>query len=140
MCIRDRPYTNLQWARFFGAVGRDDMVEHPWVTNMEARSRNIGALYDMVAQIALTRSTQEWVDLMETVDIPAMPVRNLADLPNDPHLVATGFFQQVEHPSEGAIWTTRPPVRFSATPARHDHRPAPKLGEHTEEILGPDGD
>lgn len=134
------PYTNLQWARFFGAVGRDDMVEHPWVTNMEARSRNIGALYDMVAQIALTRSTQEWVDLMETVDIPAMPVRNLADLPNDPHLVATGFFQQVEHPSEGAIWTTRPPVRFSATPARHDHRPAPKLGEHTEEILGPDGD
>ena len=77
---------------------------------------------------------------METIDIPAMPVRNLSDLPADPHLAATGFFQQVDHPSEGPIWTTRPPVRFSETPARHDHRPAPRLGEHTKEILGPDDD
>ena len=45
------------------------------------------------------------------------------------------FFQRVAHPTEGAIWTTKPPVKFSATPARHDLRPAPRLGEHTEEIL-----
>ena len=134
------PYTNLQWARFFKSVGRDDMVEHPWVTNMEARSRNIGALYDMVAQVALTRTTQEWIDMMDAVDIPAMPVRSLADLPTDPHLEATGFFQQVDHPSEGPIWTTKPPIRFSKTPARHDHRPAPLLGEHTDEVFGPDSD
>jgi formyl-CoA transferase len=130
------PYTNLQWARFFKAVGRDDMVDHIWVTDMAARSRNIGAVYDMVAQVALTRTTEEWLTLTEEADIPAMPVRNLAELPGDPHLAATGFFQRIEHPSEGPIWTTRPPVRFSATPARHDHRPAPRLGEHTEEILG----
>jgi formyl-CoA transferase len=91
----------------------------------------------MVAHIALTRTTDEWLDLMEQADIPAMPVRNLSDLPNDPHLAATGFFQRIDHPTEGAIWTTRPPVRFSATPARHDHRPAPRLGEHSDEILGP---
>ncbi len=131
------PYTNLQWARFFKVVGRDDMIDHIWVTDMDARSRNIGALYDMVAQIALTRTTEDWLALMEQADIPAMPVRNLSDLPNDPHLAATGFFQQIDHPTEGAIWTTRPPVRFSATPARHDHRPAPRLGEHSDEILGP---
>jgi len=134
------PYTNQQWTRFFKAVGRDDMVAHPWISDMEERSRNIGALYDMVAQIAVTRTTQEWIDLMEEADIPAMPVRNLADLPADPHLAATGFFQQIEHPTEGPIWTTKPPIRFSETPARHDHRPAPHLGEHSEEILGPDGD
>lgn len=134
------PYTNLQWSRFFKAVGRDDMVVHPWVTDLDARSRNIGALYDMVAQIALSRTTQEWLDLMEAADIPAMPVRQLSDLPADPHLAATGFFQQIEHPSEGTIWTTKPPIRFSETPARNDHRPAPRLGEHTGEILGTDDD
>ncbi|MGK7655153.1 CoA transferase, partial [Roseovarius sp. B08] len=134
------PYTNVQWARFFKTVGRDDMIDHVWVTDMDARSRNIGAVYDMVAQIALTRTTDDWLDLMEQADIPAMPVRNLSDLPNDPHLAATGFFQRIDHPTEGAIWTTRPPVRFSATPARHDHRPAPRLGEHSDEILGPDGE
>jgi formyl-CoA transferase len=131
------PYTNVQWARFFQAVGRDDMIDHVWVTDMDARSRNIGAVYDMVAQIALTRTTDDWLALMEQADIPAMPVRNLSDLPNDPHLAATGFFQRIDHPSEGPIWTTRPPIRFSATPARHDHRPAPRLGEHSDEILGP---
>lgn len=131
------PYTNVQWARFFKAVGRDEMIDHVWVTDMDARSRNIGAVYDMVAQIALTRTTDDWLAMMEDADIPAMPVNNLSDLPNGPHLVATGFFQQMDHPSEGAIWTTRPPIRFSATPARHDHRPAPRLGEHDEEIFGP---
>ncbi|MEP9357000.1 CoA transferase [Xanthobacter sp. KR7-65] len=131
------PYTNAQWARFFKVVGRDDMVGHPWVTDMDERSRNIGAVYDLVAQIALTRTTEEWLDLMEQADIPAMPVRKLSDLPGDPHLAATGFFQKIEHPTEGPLWTTRPPVRFSATPARHDFRPAPRLGEHTDEILGP---
>ena len=134
------PYTNVQWARFFMAVGRDDMIDHIWVTDMDARSRNIGAVYDMVAQIALTRTTDDWLALMEQADIPAMPVNNLSDLPSDPHLAATGFFQQIDHPSEGAIWTTRPPIRFSATPARHDHRPAPGLGEHDEEIFGPGGE
>ncbi len=134
------PYTNVQWARFFQAVGRDDMVDHDWVTDMDARSRNIGAVYDMVAQIALTRTTDDWLALMEQADIPAMPVHNLSDLPSDPHLAATGFFQKIEHPTEGPIWTTRPPIRFSATPARHDHRPAPRLGEHSDEILWPGGE
>ncbi|MCD1627608.1 CoA transferase [Seohaeicola saemankumensis] len=131
------PYTNVQWARFFQTVGRDDMAGHVWVTDMDTRSRDIDAVYDLVAQIALTKTTKEWLDLMQQADIPAMPVQKLSDLPNDPHLAATGFFQQIDHPTEGAIWTTRPPVRFSATPARHDHRPAPRLGEHTHEILGP---
>ena len=134
------PYTNAQWARFFKTVGRDDMINHVWVTDMDTRSRNIGALYDMVARIALTRTTADWLALMEQADIPAMPVNTLSDLPNDPHLSVTGFFQKVEHPTEGTIWMTRPPIRFSATPARHDLRPAPGLGEHNDEIIGPGGD
>lgn len=129
------PYSNAQWARFFTAVGREDMLTHPWVTSMDERSVNIGGIYDMVAQIASERTTGEWIDLMEQADIPAMPVRLLKDLPQDPHLLATGFFQQIDHPTEGQIWTTKPAVKYSATPARYDITPAPKLGEHNAEIL-----
>lgn len=131
------PYTNAQWARFFKAVGRDDMLDHPWVTSMDERSANIGAVYDMVAQIAAERTTADWITLTEQADIPAMPVRLLKELPNDPHLAATGFFQQIDHPTEGKIWTTKPSVKYSATPARHDFLPVPKLGEHSTEILKP---
>lgn len=129
------PYSNAQWARFFTAVGRDDMLDHPWVTDMDERSQNIGAVYDMVAQMAPERTTAEWLALTQEIDVPAMPVNRLSDLPNDPHLAATGFFQQLEHPSEGKIWTTRSPVKFSRTPASTDQRMAPLLGEQSEEIL-----
>ncbi|MBV1896455.1 MAG: CoA transferase [Rhodobacteraceae bacterium] len=129
------PYSNAQWARFFTAVGRDDMLDHPWVTDMDERSQNIGAVYDMVAQMAPERTTAEWLALTQEIDVPAMPVNRLSDLPNDPHLAATGFFQQLEHPSEGKIWTTRSSVKFSRTPASTDQRMAPLLGEQSEEIL-----
>ncbi|OUS05458.1 CoA transferase [Rhodobacterales bacterium 52_120_T64] len=129
------PYSNAQWARFFTAVGREEMLDHPWVTSMDERSANIGGIYDMVAQIAPERTTADWITLMEKADIPAMPVRSLKDLPQDPHLAATGFFQQIDHPTEGPIWTTKPAVKYSATPARYDIAPVPKLGEHNEDIL-----
>jgi formyl-CoA transferase len=129
------PYTNAQWARFFKVVGRDDMIDHIWVTDMDERSKNIGAVYDMVAQMAPRHTTEEWFDLLKEADIPAMPVRQLRDLPDDPHLVATEFFQRLDHPTEGPIWTTRPPVKFSRTPARADRAPAPVLGEHDDDIL-----
>lgn len=131
------PYTNAQWTRFFKVVGREDMLDHPWVTSMDERSKNIGAVYDMVAQMAPQHTTQEWFELMTKADIPAMPVRKLADLPHDPHLQAAEFFQKIEHPTEGSIWTTRPPVKYSRTPARADRLPAPHPGEHDDEILSP---
>jgi len=126
------PYTNQQWSRFFTAIDRPDMLDHPWVTDLAERSRNIGGLYDLVSQLAIERTTAQWVSLMEAADIPVMPVQMMEDLPSDPHLEATGFFQQVDHPSEGKIWTTQSPIRFSKTPADINRLHAPRLGEHQD--------
>ena len=51
-----------------------------------------------------------------------------------PHLKAVGLFQELDHPTEGRIRQARPPARFSATPAGV-RRLAPRLGEHTREVL-----
>ena len=51
-----------------------------------------------------------------------------------PHLKAVGLFQELDHPTEGKIRQARPPARFSASPAGI-HRLAPRLGEHTREVL-----
>ena len=51
-----------------------------------------------------------------------------------PHLKAVGLFQELDHPTEGKIRQARPPARFSASPAGV-HRLAPRLGEHTREVL-----
>ena len=61
-------------------------------------------------------------------------VNTLAGLKDDPHLKAVGFWQEVDHPTEGRLRMTRFPVTFSKTPA-DVRRLQPRLGEHTAEIL-----
>ena len=75
------------------------MLDHRWVTSMDERSENIGEIYDMVAQIARERTTAESIALVDQADILVMPARWLKDLPQDPHLAATGLFQKINHPT-----------------------------------------
>lgn len=128
------PYTTRQWRNFFRVAGRPEMVEDPRVNDPAARSRAIADLYGMIAEVMPQRPTAEWLRLLDEADIPAMPVNTLEDLLTDPHLTATGFFVESDHPSEGRIRTTAPPVRFATSPASL-RRPAPRLGEHTREVL-----
>src|SRR5205823_5492284 len=71
---------------------------------------------------------------LKAADIPSGPVNPLAELPADKHLGAVGFFPLTEHPSEGSIRMVRPPVRFGEADCGL-RRPAPRLGEHSREIL-----
>ena len=80
------------------------------------------------------RTTQEWLEACDRLDIPATRLYGLDNLPDHPHLKATGFFETHDHPAVGKIRVTRPPTKFEKTPAtiaRH----APRLGEHTRELL-----
>jgi len=67
-------------------------------------------------------------------DIPVMRMMKLDDLLTDPHLAATSAWLDVVHPHEGRLRQLRPPVRMSDTPTSV-RRPAPRLGEHTREVL-----
>jgi crotonobetainyl-CoA:carnitine CoA-transferase CaiB-like acyl-CoA transferase len=58
----------------------------------------------------------------------------VADLVDDPHLAATGFFSIESHPTEGRLRTMRTPTSWSASPPAAP-RPAPRLGEHSAEVL-----
>src|SRR5699024_7657743 len=81
-----------------------------------------------------TRSTAEWLKLLEEADIPAMPMHTLDSLLEDPHLQAIGFFKEEDHPSLGRILTMDLPGRWSASKPEV-RRHAPELGEHSREIL-----
>ena len=63
-----------------------------------------------------------------------MPVIDISDLHGDPHLKAVGMFEPHEHPNEGKTLLARPPVRFAKTPTRI-RTPAPRFGEHGEQVL-----
>ncbi len=129
------PYNDGQWTNFFTLIGRPGLMEEPRFSSMAERTRNIDDLYELLANEVTKRTTAEWLQLLREADIPAVPVKSLTELvTDDPHLKATGFFQQVEHPTEGAIVLTASPVRMSASPAGI-RKHAPLLGQHTVELL-----
>ncbi len=132
------PYTSEHWRRFFAAIARPDLADDPRFSDNSRRSENIAALYEIVAAAVREKTVGEWMALLDSADIPAMPVKSLEDVLSDPHLAEVGLFHQAIHPSEGAIRVTRAPVRFAGAEDA-PMRPAPRLGEHSSEILAEAG-
>lgn len=110
------PYTDAQWRRFFALAQRPELAEDARYVDAAARARNVDALYQDLADIVAGRDTEAWLALLAGADIPHSRVNTPQALFDDPHLRATGFFRQVEHPTEGRLVTTAIPVRFSRTP------------------------
>ena len=128
-------YTDGHWRSFFRALGREAEFEaDPRYASMTARTEHIGALYQELAQLLLTRTTAQWLELFSKADVPAMPLHTPDSLLADPHLEATGFFSFGEHPSEGRLRQMAYPSTWSdSQPAQTRH--APRLGEHSLEVL-----
>ena len=127
-------YTDAQWRRFWGAVGQPEMMDDPRFMNMSARSRNIADVYRIAEAQFAGKTTQQWMDLFEDLEIPAGPLNSLDDVLDDEHLKAIGFFKQFDHPTEGRITMPDVPFRFADSPAGIDHLP-PRLGEHGRNVL-----
>ena len=128
------PYTDRHWRDFFRIAGRPELAEDERLVDAQTRSRHVAELYALVAECAREATTGYWLDKLNTADIPCGPVNPLAELPADEPLAAVDFFPRAEHPSEGPIRVVRPPVRFGGADCAMRH-PAPRLGEHTREIL-----
>jgi crotonobetainyl-CoA:carnitine CoA-transferase CaiB-like acyl-CoA transferase len=127
-------YNDKQWKSFTDAIGQPGLMKDPRYATQANRARHISEIYGWLAGVIITRTTAEWMTLMEKADIPVAPVNDVADLIDDPHLKATGFFSIEDHPSEGRLRTMRTPTNWSGSPPGAQ-RPAPKLGEHSAQVL-----
>ena len=129
-------YTDRQWRSFFRAIGRSDAEfdADPRLVSQYIRAQHYSALYALVAEELARKTTAEWLDILEAHDIPVGPMHNLDELVDDPHLGAVGFFEDMDHPTEGALRMVGVPSTWSDSPAAIT-RPTPNLGEHSAEIL-----
>jgi len=127
--------SNRHRQRFLDAVGRHELLERdPDLATIEGRTRRIDELCGLVERELGQRDTASAVALLESIDAPVMTMRSVDELLSDPHLLATGFFGEEQHPGEGRLRT----VGTGAT--WHEHPlptpgPAPRLGQHTREVL-----
>ncbi len=127
-------YNDKQWKSFTDAIGQPGLMKDSRYATQANRARHIAEIYGWLAGVIITRTTAEWMALMEKADIPVAPVNDVTDLIDDPHLTATGFFSMEEHPSEGTLRTMRTPTNWSDSPPGAQ-RHAPRLGEHSAEVL-----
>ena len=130
------PYNNKQWEAMLPLIGREDVLQEDWFQSVTSRSQRIEDMYRMVDEAMPTKTTAEWLALFRQADIPCGAVNDLNTIFDDPHLTATGFFQEHDHPTEGTLKFTKHPIQFGQV---EPERPAPVIGEHSSEILSEAG-
>jgi len=131
-------YNDKHWRNFFNLIGQPELAQDPRFCTHGARAVHISEVYAFVADVIRTRPSQEWLDALTQADIPASQLYTVDDLLEDPHLTATGFIREMDHPTEGRIRTTAPLGQFQGTPTSI-RRPAPTLGQHSRELLAQAG-
>ncbi len=124
-------YNDRHWNAFVGAV--KPAWNQPEFATLELRAKQIDRIYGLLGETFATRTTQEWLDLLRELNVPAAPLRTTDELFDNPHLNATGFFETVAS-DYGDIRYPGVPTWFSKTPGKVAG-PTPALDEHGEEIL-----
>jgi crotonobetainyl-CoA:carnitine CoA-transferase CaiB-like acyl-CoA transferase len=128
-------YNDKQWKGFFEAIGRaDEFAVDPRFSNQTERAERYDEIYGLVADVLRTKTTREWIEIFRRHDLPCAPMNDLDALKNDSHLEAVGFFRFRDHPSEGKLRYLGIPSRWSRSQP-DIQRDAPRLGEHSAEIL-----
>lgn len=132
------PYMNNHWKTFCEKAEREDLIEDERFKDLSSRVKNIDDTYSETGKILATKTTQEWLDIFTGTKVPVIVVNSLEDLFHDPHLEAVDFWKSFDHPTEGQLKMPGFPSKFSKTPASI-RKHAPKLGEHSKEILAEAG-
>jgi crotonobetainyl-CoA:carnitine CoA-transferase CaiB-like acyl-CoA transferase len=125
-------YNDKQWDRFVEAV-QPAWAMAPEFATLEQRAQQIDRVYGLLGETFKERTTQEWLDLLRSMDIPCAPLRTLDELFDNDHLNAVGFFETVDSPN-GPVRFPGVPTWFSQTPG-HVRGPAPRLGADTDSLL-----
>ncbi len=128
------PYTDENWRALCAAIDRLDILERPWFRDYATRNRESDRVFADLAEIVVSRTTEEWIAICEASDIPVSRVPSLDEIVNDPDL-HRGVLAPATHPTVGEYREIVAPVSFSKTPSSRP-RPAPLVGGDTRAVLG----
>jgi crotonobetainyl-CoA:carnitine CoA-transferase CaiB-like acyl-CoA transferase len=117
------PYTDGAILTLFQVLGRPDLLQTEAFATPMGRAMGMTEIYRLIATLTPAKTTAEWLSLCHASRLPAVAVRDLADITTDPHLEAAGFFRRREHPTEGTYLDMAAPVRFGVGVAEARHAP-----------------
>jgi len=122
------------WTRFVEALGKTEWLERTKFKDGEARLKNRDQLNAEIEAVTLTKTSQEWVELMTEAGVPCGPIHNVEQVFADPQVQHLGIAQDADTVPFGKTQLVGQPVVLTRTPSQIVRHP-PERGEHTEEIL-----
>ena len=128
------PSTDQVVRRLFHVLGIEAELERPEFGSYEARLRHRDAVNAVVGKRIRGDRVEHWIETLNAAGVPCGRVADLRDVFADPQVRAQEMVLEIPHPGHGTVRMTGFPVKLSETPCRV-RRPAPELGEHTEEVL-----
>jgi crotonobetainyl-CoA:carnitine CoA-transferase CaiB-like acyl-CoA transferase len=123
-----------QFRKFCGVAGQPELADDPRFARNAERVRHRALLVPLLAALMLRRTKADWLNALETAQVPCGAINSLQEVFADPHVLARGMVTPVQHPLDPELRLVSSPMKLSATPVRLRHAP-PLLGQHTEEVL-----
>ena len=131
--IRVVALTPRQWDALVRALGSPEVLLLPEWRDLMYRIGNAEDLYALMLEFTGSMKMLELFEAGKREGVPIAPILDIASFCNSPHTKAREFFVEVEHPVVGLAEYPGPPYKWTETPASI-RRPAPRLGEHNEEV------
>jgi len=122
------------YRRLMTAIGREDLRDDPALAKNDGRAMQMERIDEAIAQWTAKRTQQEVLDEMDQAEVPAGRIYTAADIAADPHYAARGMIEEVIAGDGEPLKVPGIVPKLSQTPGAI-RSPAPKLGEHTDEIL-----
>jgi crotonobetainyl-CoA:carnitine CoA-transferase CaiB-like acyl-CoA transferase len=126
--------SDVEWRGLCRAVGHPEWLEDERFATAAGRVIHAGERLTMLAEVLREGSSADWLARLDAHDVPSAPVVDRDQLLVHPQIVENAIVVEEEHPVGGAMRQPRPAERFERTPSEL-RRPAPMLGEHTDELL-----
>jgi CoA:oxalate CoA-transferase len=128
------PPDNAFFGRLMDVLGCPELKDDPLYRTQTARVANREKINAIVGGKLAMNTTDHWVKTLNAAGVPSGPVHAVADVFEDPQILAQDMVLEVEQPGHGLVRMLGFPMKFTSTPCTV-RRPAPALGEHSDEVL-----
>ncbi len=125
---------NALWRRLCEVIERADLVDDARFRDNNLRTENHADLNEVLREVFKTRTSETWLQRLDTAEIPCGPIQDIRQVVEDPQVAAREMIVRLLHPVAGPLRMAGSPLKLSETPPEIT-RHAPALGEHTDEVL-----
>jgi crotonobetainyl-CoA:carnitine CoA-transferase CaiB-like acyl-CoA transferase len=126
--------SDSEWQGFCRATGDPALAHDARFATPSARSVNATARINKMQEYIGKHTTAEWLERLDAADVPCAPILRRGDIIHNDQVVARGIITEFDQPKVGLVRQPKPAARFEVNEAAIGG-PAPRIGEHSREVL-----